>query len=331
MQHQILETRPFGRLLRITEQGSAPKGPPVLVLAPLSGHGLPLLFDMIGGLVLDHDVHVLEWSDARDVPVGAGGFGLEDNISYAAYFLEQLGGGAHLIGLCQSALPALAAAAFLEGEGSLAAPQTLTLIGGKIDTKVNPARVDQLSRSRPLAWYEKNAISKVQAPNQGHGRQVYAAELQRTMLLTYLSRQMMSGGELLTKVLYDDGLDPAGHPFGDAFLDLIDLPAEWYLETMALVFQSSALPEGGLRCRGIKIDPACIRRTALLTIEGERDDIAPPGQTRIAHKFCPHIPEPRRQHYTQRRSGHFSLFHGPIWRNQILPLIRDFIWRAGLP
>jgi poly(3-hydroxybutyrate) depolymerase len=315
--------RPFAGLIRLERQTQT--GPVVLVVCPLSGHRPRLFFDLVVGLASDHDVHVLAWEDAKDVPVGAGRFGLDENIGYVMDSLRQLGRGVHAVALSQSALPVLAATALLSARDNLAAPETLTLLGGKIDTRINPARIDRLARLHSLTWLAANAIRPVPASHRGCGRQVYSTEAQRSALAGYFGRQISRGGELFRKMVHDDGLDPAGHPFGPAFFDVTDLPAEWFLETISLVYQTSALPTGTLSCRGERIDLSLIRSTALLTIEGELDDIAPVGQTRVAQALCSGIPSDRKSHYVQARSGHFGLFHGLIWREHVLPRILDFI------
>ena len=320
---RILARTPFARLVRLERTGRG--DPVVLVVCPLSGHQPSLLFDMVVGLASDHDVHVLAWEDAKDIPASAGPFGLDDNIGCALDSLRRVGQGAHAIALSQSALPTLAATAVLSARSDAFIPKTLTLIAGKLDTRVNPARIDQMSRAWSVDWIAANLITRVASPHAGYGRLVYSAEVQRCMLLGYFDRQIARNGELFRKFVCDDGVDPAEHPFLRAFFDLIDLPAEWFLDTIALVYQTCALTDGTLTCRGERVDPACISDTALLTIEGELDDIAPIGQTHVAHALCSGIPATQRSHYVQAGSGHFGLFHGRIWREHVLPQVRGFI------
>nr|WP_281418148.1 polyhydroxyalkanoate depolymerase [Ancylobacter dichloromethanicus] len=316
----------FGRLLHF-EADLTGQRPPILLVAPLSGMRAEILYDMILGLLPWHDVYCLAWKDAADVPAGDGPFRLEDNITYVVETIRYLGAGTHVIGLCQSALPALAAAAILSED--LGRPATLTLLGGKLDTRINPTRVDLLTRSLPPAWFENCAISTVPASRRGHGRRVYPGSTELMMLSTYLFRHCASGGELLAKIFQDDGSDAVGHPFLRLFCQTYDVPAEFFLDTVALVFQQSALAEGHLAWQGTTITPERITGTALLTIEGEADDISGPGQTRIAHDLCEGIPAERRGHLLCPHTGHVGLFFGSRWRQEVLPHISRFIRENG--
>jgi len=300
-------------------------GPVVLVVCPLSGHRPRLFFDLVAGLASDHDLHVLAWEQANEVPLAAGPFGLDENVGYVVDGFRQLGRGVHAVALSQSALPALAATALLSARGDPAAPETLTLLGGKLDTRINPARIDRFARAHSLKWLERHAVRPVPASHRGCGRRVYSREAQLSALGGYFARQLSRSGELFRKIVHDDGLDPTGHPFGPAFFNVIDLPGEWFLETISLVYQASALATGALCWQGEKIDLSSIRNTALLTIEGELDDIAPVGQTGVAQELCSGIPSGRKSNYVLPGSGHFGLFHGRIWREQVLPRIFGFV------
>lgn len=316
----------FGQLLHF-EVDLTGQRPPILLVAPLSGVKAEILYDMILGLLPWHDVYCLAWKDAADVPAGDGPFRLKDNITYVVETIRYLGAGTHVIGLCQSALPALAAAAILAEDPGR--PATLTLLGGKLDTRINPTRVDLLTRSLPLAWFENCSISTVPASRRGHGRRVYPGSTELMMLSTYLFRHCASGGELLAKFFHDDGSDAAGHPFSKLFFSIDDVPAEFFLDTVALVFQQAALAEGHLAWQGTTITPERITGTALLTIEGEADDISGPGQTRIAHDLCAGIPAERRGHLLCPHTGHVGLFFGCRWRQEVLPHISRFIRENG--
>lgn len=318
--------KPFGRLLHF-EADLTGRRPPILIVAPLSGMRAEILYDMILGMLPCHDVHCLAWRDAADVPAGDGPFGLEDNITYILEVIRYLGGGTHVIGLCQSALPALAAAAILAEDP--VQPATLTLLGGKLDTRIGPTRVDLLTRSLPLAWFENHAIATVPAFRRGHGRRVYPGSTELMMLSTYLFRHCASGGELLSKFLHDDGSDALGHPFFRLFFSIDDVPAEFFLDTVARVFHEAALADGQLAWQGTTITPERITGTALLTIEGEADDISGPGQTQIAHDLCAGIPAERRGHLLCLRTGHLGLFFGSRWRQEVLPHISRFIRENG--
>lgn len=326
VREQTLIESPFGRLLHFQMDDSQQK-PRVLLVAPLSGMGSSILCDMILGMLPGHDVHCLTWRDAAEIPVEVGPFGLDDNIAYLVEALRHLGGGTHVIGLCQSALPALAATAVLAGE--LARPATLTLIGGKLDPRINPTRVDSLARSLPMAWFENHAITTVPASRTGHGRRVYPAGAEWMMLSTYLFRHCASGGELLTKILYDDGGDPLGHPFLKLFFSVVAVPAEFFLDMIVRVFHNAALVEGQFVWRGTRIAPEVIASTSLLTVEGEADDISGVGQTRVAHDLCPGIPAERHGHFLCPKVGHLGLIYGAAWRRDVLPRIDQFIRQNG--
>ncbi len=322
VQEQSLIERPFSRLLRF-QMGLTGKRPRVLLVAPLSGMRSTILHDMILAMLPGHDVHCLIWRDAAEVPVERGPFGLDDNIADVVETLGCLGQGTHIIGLCQSALPVLAAAAILAGKPTQ--PRTLTLIGGKLDTRINPSRVDTLARSLSLEWFADHALTTVSAFRPGHGRRVYPGSAEFMMLSTYLFRHCASCGELLGKILHDDGEDPLGHPFLQLFWSVVDLPAEFFLDTIARVFQNATLAEGQFAWRGTRIAPDAITSTPLLTVEGEADDISGLGQTRVAHDLCRRIPVERRGHFLCPRVGHLGLIYGTAWRRDVLPRISRFI------
>jgi poly(3-hydroxybutyrate) depolymerase len=321
---RLVVERPFCRLLHL-ERNPRAEDPRVLVVAPLSGHFAALLRDLLAALLAEHDVYVTDWTDARDVPLDRGEFGVEENIAYLIDFLRRLGGGTHLIGLCQSAMPTLAATALLARHGAAALPRSLTLINGMLDTRIDPTRIDRLARRHSRDWFERNTISEVPQGYPGQGRRVYPASLQHAALIAYLARHLASGGELLGKVLHDDGADRDGPSFLELYLSVMDLPGRFFLDMIELVFREHALPKGRLLWRGETVEPAAIRDTALMTIEGEHDDVSAPGQTRIAHALCSNIPVHRRMHHLQARVGHFGTFHGRAWRHEVMPRLRAFI------
>jgi len=314
--------KPFGRLLHFEIDPARPR-PTALLVAPLSGVRTGILYDMIVGLLPCHDVYCFAWRDAGDVLAADGPFLLEDNIGYVVEMIRHLGAGTHVIGLCQSALPALAAAAILAEEPER--PATLTLMGGKLDTRISPTRVDMLARCLPTEWFEDFVISTVPAGRKGRGRRVYPGSAESIMLAAYLTRHCASGGELFAKLLHDDGSDPSGHPFHRLFFSIDDVPAEFFLDTVAQVFHRSALAEGRLAWRDTVVAPDRIAGTALLTVEGQEDDISGAGQTRIAHDLCTVIPAGRRDHLLCSRTGHLGLFFGAGWRRDILPRVSRFI------
>lgn len=313
--------RPFGRLLHIATD-LATSRPRLLVVAPLSGMRAGILYDMILRLLPRHEVYCLAWKDAADVPAECGPFGLEDNITYIVEMMRHLGSDIHVIGLCQSASPALAATAVLAGEA--VRPATLTLLGGKLDTRISPTRVDLMTRSLPLAWFE-NVITTVPPSRRGSGRLVYPGSIEWMMLSTYLLRHLASGDELFTELVHDDGGDVSGRPFSRLFFELDDVPAEFYLDTIAQVFHEAALADRTLTWQGENIALERITETALLTIEGETDDISGLGQTKVAHDLCPRIPMERRDHLLYPRTGHIGLFFGTRWQQEIAPCISRFV------
>jgi poly(3-hydroxybutyrate) depolymerase len=319
-----LVDRPFCRLIHL-DRDIHRDDPRLLVVAPLSGHFSALLRDLLAALVPDHDVFVTDWVDAREVPVGCCDFGVADNISYVLDFVRYLGGSLHLLGLCQSAMPSLAATALLAQDHDLAQPRSITLINGMLDTRIEPTRIDRLARFHSLDWFRRSAISPVPIGYPGQRRLVYPAAMQHAGLMAYLARHLASGGELLAKVVHDDGEGAEDQPFFELYLSVMDLPATFFLDMIRLVFHEFALPQSRLLCRGERVDLAAITRTALLTVEGEHDDVSGRGQTYVAHGLCRNISRGRRMHYLQRGVGHFGTFYGRVWRTEIMPRLRAFI------
>ena len=297
----------------------------ILMVAPLSGHFAFILRQMILGLVQNASVSVTDWTNASYVPLSAGEFGFDENIDIIARSIEIIGPGAHVIALCQGAVPALAATALLAEHQPELAPRSLILLGGPVDPIANPTRVVQLLRQAPPQWFEQNVLEVVGPSFQGAGRMVYPARHQMSAITAYFYRHWASGGELFRQMLDDDGIDPTNVPFFDLFTSLMDLPAKFFLENVQKVFQDRDIWTGQLEWRSKAVDFSAIRRTALMTIEGALDDIAAPGQTRAAHRLCPNIPAPMRRALTVDMAGHFSLFHGGTWREKILPKVNAFI------
>lgn len=319
----VLET-PFARLLRFARPG-ADRLPPLALAAPLSSNFAYLLRDAVLGMLPHADVYVLEWRDGRDVPAEWGEFGLDENIDGVVQALQALPPGAHLLGLCQSVVPCFAAAALLEQANDAARPASLILMAGPVDPRIRPTRVAQLIRAQSLDVLAACATTPVPAAWAGSGRLVYSSEAQRPGLMAHLARHLATGGELRRKTLHDDGADPFRHPFMKHYLALMDLPAGVFLDTMRLVFHEAALPQGRLRWRGVRVEGGALERTALLTVEGEEDDIAAVGQTAAAHDLAPRLPAGRRGRHVEPGVGHFGVFHGAAWRNHIVPVISRFI------
>ncbi len=328
VQEQVVARQPFYRLIHF-EREIDRTDPRLVAVAPLSGHHAALMRDLLAALLPDHDLFLMDWANARDVPVSAGRFALEDNISSVIDVLRSFGGDVHLLGLCQSAIPVLAAAGVLASRDEPAQPRSLVLISGAIDPRINPTRVGQLAAQRSLDWFERHIILTVPDPYPGKGRRVYPASAQREALFAYFLRHMAMGGELSAKVLLDDGLNAQRFPFIDLFFSVMDLTAEFFLDTVRFVFQEFALPRGRLTWRGSRVDLGAISRSALMTVEGEFDDVSGRGQTHVAHDLCPNIPRHKRERYLQRAVGHFGTFYGRPWRNEIMPRIRQFVRDAG--
>jgi poly(3-hydroxybutyrate) depolymerase len=316
--------KPFCTLLHFRRNADR-TDPRLLIVAPLSGHFAGLLRDMVAALLPEHDLFVTDWTDARLVPPDQGPFGLSDNIGYVQEFIRRLGPDVHVIGLCQSAIPSLAAAALLAADDATSQPRSLILLGGLIDPRLNPTRVERLLAERPLAWFERNAIFRVSAAHPAAGRAVYPGSLQLLALMAYLARHVVEHRELFHKLVEDDGQDAASHPFLMLFTAVMDLAAEFFLENAKIVFQDFALPRGHLRWHGRPVDPSAISRTALMTIEAELDDISGLGQTRAAQDLCGNVPSRLRRHHLEPGIGHFGLFHGNRWRTAIMPRVRDFV------
>ena len=323
-------SRPFCDLLHFRREG-AHSDPKVLVVAPLSGHYATLLRDTLAGLLPDHDVYITDWINAANVPIGEGRFGLDDYIAYVIEFMRRLGPDLHVIAVCQPSVPVLAAVALLSEEDPHSAPRSMTLMGGPIDTRVNPTKVNALAKTRPIAWFEQAVISSVPAAYPGFMRRVYPGFVQLSGFMSMnLDRHVGSALKHFQHLVRGDGDSAAGHrTFYDEYLSVMDLPAEFFLETVQTVFQEHALPRGVMNSCGRPVDTRAIRKTALMTVEGELDDISGPGQTHAAHRLCPAIPERKRRHHLQAGVGHFGIFNGRRWRTEILPRVRGFIRDNG--
>jgi poly(3-hydroxybutyrate) depolymerase len=314
----------YGVLRGFSRPGSSRS--PVLIVAPLAG-GYPLLLrDLLIGLLRDFsEVAITDWPDARYVPKGHGAFGLADNILHVEEMIRKLGPDLHVVAVCQGVVPALAATALLSAGRGQAAPRSLTLIGGPIDPLANPSRVVRLLRERSLAWFKQNVIDTVDDAFPGRGRRIYSRTHQLETLSAYALRHLIERRELFWKFLIDDGEDPIRFPFSSLCWSLMDIPAELLLDTVRDVFHRASLARGMLCAKGRKIDLRAIERTALMTIEGEEDDISPPGQTSAAHALCSSIPKDQHRRLSVPDSGHFALFHGEVARSTVVPAIVELI------
>lgn len=321
--------RPFCKLLHFDRQVAFDHRPDprVLIVAPMSGHYATLLRGTVQAMLPDHDVYVTEWVDARMVPVNKGRFDLDDYIDYVAAMLHLLGSDTHVIAVCQPSVPVLAAVALMEANGDDHVPESLTLMGGPVDTRVNPTAVNRVAEKRGLDWFRHNVITKVPFPNPGAMRDVYPGFLHLNGFMSMnLDRHIEAHSKLFMHLVEGDGDSADVHrAFYDEYMAVMDLAAEFYLQTVDTVFVRHALPRGEMVHRGYRVNPAKIKRVALMTVEGEHDDITGPGQTRIAHDLCPDIPDHRRMHWVQPGVGHFGVFNGSRFRAEVLPRIREFI------
>jgi poly(3-hydroxybutyrate) depolymerase len=322
--------RPFCRLLhfeRVFERAPRRQQPRLLIVAPLSGHYATLLRGTVEAFLPNHDVYITEWRDARMVPLSEGMFSLDDYIDYIISILHALGGETHVVAVCQPAVPVLAAAALMDADDDPYLPITMTLMGGPIDTRVNPTAVNMLAQKRGINWFRHNVITKVPFPNPGFMRDVYPGFLQLHGFMSMnLDRHIEAHRNLFLHLVKGDGDSAQKHKeFYDEYLAVMDLTAEFYLQTVDTVFVRHALPRGEMMHRDRPVDPKQIRRVALLTIEGEHDDISGVGQTEAAHRLCVNLPPERQAHWLQPGVGHYGVFNGSRFRAEIAPRIADFI------
>ena len=317
---------PFGTLLHFRKDTTVPQ-PRVLVVAPLSGHFATLLRGTVHTLLPENDVYLTDWHNARDVPLAEGTFGLDEYTDHVIRFLEVMGPGAHLLAVCQPCVSALVATAVMAEGGNPAQPLSLTLMAGPIDTRVNPTKVNELASSKPIDWFERTLIATVPPRFPGAGRRVYPGFVQLGAFMSMnLERHVKAHTELYRHIV--DGEHEkaeATRSFYDEYFAVLDLTAEFYLETVRHVFQEHALPLGRLRWHGQKVDPRAIRRTSLLTVEGEKDDICALGQTLAAHELCTTLRPYRKRHHMQAGVGHYGVFSGKRWQHQIYPIVRNVI------
>lgn len=325
LEDAVLAT-PFATLRRFRRDVAAP-GPKVLLVAPMSGHFATLLRDTVRTMVADHDVHVTDWHNARDVPLREGRFGLDEYVEHLVRFIEFMGPGTHVVAICQPCVAALAATALMAEDAHVSQPATLTLMAGPIDTRISPTKVNELANERPLSWFEHNLISTVPWRCRGAGRRVYPGVVQLTAFMSMnRERHLQTLREHYTNLVLGED-DKAAHTrdFYTEYFAVADLPAEFYLETVDRVFQRHHLPRGELTVRGRRVNPAAIRRTALLTVEGERDDICSVGQTLAAQDLCTGVRPYMRTHYVQAGVGHYGVFSGRRWQGQIYPVLRETV------
>jgi len=330
VEEEVTSRTPFGSLLHFKKVG-APWQPVVMLIAPLSGHFATLLRETARTLLQDHDVYITDWHNARDVALRHGGYGLDDYIdnvmSFSQAITQATGQRAHWVAVCQPCVAALAATAVMAEDDNAAQPQSLTLMAGPVDCRVNPTEVNKLAVSKPIGWFEKNLVHTVPLPHTGFMRKVYPGFLQLTAFISMNPERHQQSFRDMYRHLVDGDLDKAQTigQFYEEYLAVNDLPAEFYLETVEKVFQTYDLPRGVLQYKGRTVNPKAIRRTALFTVEGERDDICSVGQTVAAQDMCPNIRPYLKTHHVQIGVGHYGVFSGRKWNQQIYPRVREVI------
>jgi poly(3-hydroxybutyrate) depolymerase len=317
---------PFGTLLRFAKTPHIEQ-PRVLLLAPLSGHFATLLRDTVRTMLPDHDVFITDWHNCRDVPLSEGAFGMDEYVQHVIDFLRAIGPGGHLVAVCQPVVQALAATAVMAATEDPCQPSSLTLMAGPIDGRRNPTAVNNLANEHPIEWFERNLIAQVPRRYPGAGRRVYPGFLQLTAFMSMnAGRHLGAFANLFADLVAHNYVEAAKtEEFYREYFAVLDLAAEFYLETVQQVFQEYRLARGELYFRGELVDPTAIRRTVLLTVEGEHDDICGIGQTAAAQELCTKLPLARRSHHLQPGVGHFGVFNGRRWRRDVYPLVRNAI------
>jgi poly(3-hydroxybutyrate) depolymerase len=326
IEEEVVLRKPFGQLKHFKRVG-APDAPKVMIVAPMSGHFATLLRGTAERLLPGHDVYITDWRDAKLVPVEEGHFDLDDYIDYLIEFLDVIGPGAHMVAVCQPSVPALAATALMSAENHPALPATLTMMGGPIDTREAPTVVNELATTRPHVWFEQNVIATVPYLYPGSRRKVYPGFLQLAGFMTMnLGNHLMSHWEMFRHLVDGDGESAdATKSFYDEYRSVCDMTAEFYLQTIDTVFQRHLLPKGEMRHRGRHVDLGSITDVALLAVEGERDDISGLGQTRAALKHTVNLPESKKKYLLAKHVGHYGIFNGRRWREEIAPVVETFI------
>lgn len=331
---EIVWSQPFCNLIhfkRALPLGHE-RGPKVLLVAPMSGHYATLLRGTVEALLPSADLYITDWLDARTVALSDGRFDLDDYIDYLIDMLHHIGEGVHVVAVCQPSVPVLAAVSLMEADNDPCAPASMTLMGGPIDTRINPTAVNEMAKGKPIEWFRDNVIMHVPWPQPGFGRSVYPGFLQLTGFMSMnLDKHMTAHKDFYMNLVKNDGDSTEKHrEFYDEYLAVMDLTAEFYLQTVETVFIEHALPKGTMLHRGRAVDPSSVRRTALFTVEGENDDISGVGQTRAAHDLCLNLPAEKRDHYMQPDVGHYGVFNGSRFRRDIVPRMIDFMRKHEL-
>ncbi|MEC3949765.1 polyhydroxyalkanoate depolymerase [Sphingobium sp. HWE2-09] len=327
VREEVVLDLPFGDLLHFVKDEVEAAQPKVLVVAPMSGHFSTLLRSTVATLLRDHDVYITDWKNARDVPLEAGRFGFDDYVDYVIHFLQHLGEGAHLVSVCQPCVPALAAVALMSEDKDKATPRSMTLMGGPIDPNAAPTSVNDLANEKSIEWFEENLISVVPFRYAGRGREVYPGFLQLSAFMAMNMERHSATHRELYQLLADGKQVEADRikTFYQEYFAVLDMTKEFYLETVDQVFQRTLLAKGELTVRGRKVDPGAIRNTALLTVEGEKDDVCAVGQTSAAHGLCTGLRPHLKRHHLQPGVGHYGVFSGSKWEKQVYPQVRNMI------
>ncbi len=326
--------KPFCKLIhfdRALPRQTAPQ-PKVLIVAPMSGHYATLLRGTVEAFLPTHEVFITDWIDARMVPLSEGAFGLDDYVDYLISILEFLGPDTHVMAVCQPSVPVAAAVAIMEADDNPAIPASMTLMGGPIDTRKSPTAVNKLAEERGIEWFRKNCIVKVPFPNPGFFRDVYPGFLQLSGFMAMnIDRHMTAHWDMFSHLVANDGDSAEKHrDFYDEYLAVMDLTADFYLETVDAVFVRHALPKGELKHRGRPVDLKAIRRCAVMTVEGEKDDISGVGQTKAMHDLCVNLPKDKQLYHLQKDVGHYGVFNGSRFRRDIAPAIKGFMARNAV-
>lgn len=329
--HEVEEAdvlhKPFGNLKRFRHSGLPKDAPKLLIIAPMSGHYATLLRGTVERMLQNAEVYITDWADARMVPLSEGNFDLDSYIDYVIDFLDHIGPGTHVMAVCQPSVPAFAATALMAQDKNPCRPATLILMGGPIDTREEPTEVNDMAKTRPFAWFRQNMIATVPMHYPGAGRRVYPGFLQLAGFMSMnLGNHMMSHYGMFKHLIVGDGESAeATKVFYDEYLSVCDMPAEFYLQTVRTVFQKHLLPRGKLKHRGRKVDFGAITDTAILCIEGERDDISGVGQTKAALKLTPKLPDELKRYELVMGVGHYGIFNGSRWRTQTAPIVEQWM------
>ncbi|HXX07637.1 MAG TPA: polyhydroxyalkanoate depolymerase [Pseudolabrys sp.] len=326
---EAADVTPFGTLLHF-KKATMIAQPRVLLIAPLSGHFATLLRATVRTMLAEHDVFITDWHNARDITPESGRFGFDDYIAHLIRFIETIGPQTHIVAVCQPCVAALVATSIMAQSESPAQPRSMTLMAGPIDTRINPTKVNALAKSKPIDWFEQYLIARVPYRYRGGGRQVYPGFVQLAAFMSMnIDRHIKAHQELYENLSNGEAAKAAQtKAFYDEYFAVLDLTAEFYLETVRLVFQEHTLPIGALTYQKRRVEPRAIRRTALFTVEGEKDDICAVGQTLAAHELCTSLRPYRKRHHMQAGVGHYGVFSGKTWQNQIYPMVKNVILQS---